>query len=145
MRLYQYHPWNLVDQLRSEIGRFAEGRSDAEAGSNIVTSDWAPAVDIQELDDRYILVADIPGVDPGDIEINMESGCLSIRGERRVDSEDPKTLKRSERPRGTFYRRFSMPDSADAGKISARSRNGVLEITIPKHEKLQARRIAVEH
>lgn len=145
MRLYQYHPWNLVDQLRSEIGRFAEGRNDAEAGSNIVTSDWAPAVDIQELDDRYILVADIPGVDPSDIEINMESGCLSIRGERRVDSEDPKTLKRSERPRGTFYRRFSMPDSADAGKISARSRNGVLEITIPKHEKLQARRIAVEH
>jgi HSP20 family protein len=143
--LYQYDPWNLMDQLRGEMSRFAEGRNGAEAGSNIVTSDWAPAVDIQELDDRYVLVADIPGVDPNDIEINMENGCLSIRGERRAESEDQKTYKRTERPRGTFYRRFSMPDSADAGKISARSRHGVLEITIPKHEKLQARRITVEH
>ncbi len=145
MRLYQYDPWNLMDQLRNEMGRLAEGRNGAEAGSNIVTSDWAPAVDIQEQDDHYLLVADVPGVDPADIEINMENGCLSIRGERKIPSDDGKNHKRIERPRGTFYRRFSMPDSADAGRISARSRNGVIEITIPKHEKLQARRITIEH
>lgn len=145
MRLYQYDPRSLMEQLRNEMSRLAESRDGAEAGSNIVTSDWAPAVDIQEHDDRYLLVADIPGVDPENIEINMENGCLSIRGERQTNGDDRNAYKRVERPRGTFYRRFSMPDSADAGRISARSRNGVLEITIPKHEKLQARRINIEH
>lgn len=145
MRLYQYDPWSLMDQLRSEMSRFAEGRDGGEAASNIATSDWAPAVDILEKEDGYVLIADIPGVEPDGIEINMENGCLSIRGERPLNGEDRKAYKRIERPRGTFYRRFSMPDSADASRISARSRNGVLEITIPKHEKMQARRISVEH
>lgn len=144
MRLYQYDPWSLMDQLRSEMSRLAEGRDGGEAGSNIVTSDWAPAVDILERDDRYVLTADVPGVEPGQIEINMENGCLSIRGERPLNGDDRKAYKRIERPRGTFYRRFSMPDSADASRISAKSRNGVLEITIPKQEKLQPRRIAIE-
>lgn len=143
MRLYQYDPWVLLDQIRNEVGRLAPG--DGETGSNIATSDWAPTVDILEHEDRYVLLADIPGVEPGEIEINMENGCLSIRGERPLQDEDRKAYKRIERPRGTFYRRFSMPDSADAGRISARSRNGVLEVTIPKHEKLQPRRIAIEH
>lgn len=143
MRLYQYDPWNLMDQFRREIGRLAEGQDGGGPASNIATSDWAPAVDIQEKEDAYVLYADVPGVDPERIEVNMENGCLSIRGER-APNDDREPYKRIERPRGTFYRRFSMPDSADASKVTARSRNGVLEITIPKHEKLQARRISIE-
>jgi HSP20 family protein len=132
-----------MDQLRNEmLNRVAT--VEGNGGSYVATSDWAPAVDIQEQDDRYVLLADVPGVEPDSIEINMENGCLSIKGERPLSREDEKAYKRLERPRGTFYRRFSMPDSADPSRITARSRNGVLEITIQKQEKLQPRRIAIE-
>lgn len=144
MRLVQYDPWALMDQLRNEMLSRAANVEGNGSGSYVATSDWAPAVDIREQDDRYILLADVPGVEPGSIEINMENGCLSIKGERPLDREDEKSFKRLERPRGTFYRRFSMPDSADPNKITARSRNGVLEITIQKQEKLQPRRISIE-
>lgn len=144
MRVYQYDPWTIIDRFSREIGRLAEARVSDEAGSNVVTSDWAPAVDIQEKEDRYVLFADVPGIDPSRIEVNMENGCLSIRGERSLNGEDRREYKRIERPRGTFYRRFSMPDSADASRITARYDKGVLEITIPKHEKLQPRRITIE-
>jgi HSP20 family protein len=132
-----------MDQFRREIGRMSEGQDASGTTSNIATSDWAPAVDIQEKDDAYVLYADVPGIDPERIEINMDNGCLSIRGERAFNVERDQ-YKRIERPHGSFYRRFSMPDSADASRIKAKSRNGVLEVTIPKHEKLQARRITIE-
>jgi HSP20 family protein len=144
MRLVQYDPWSLMDQLRNEVlGRLASVNG-TEGNSYVATSDWAPAVDIQEHEDRYVLFADVPGVEPGDIEISMENGCLSIKGERPFNQEERKSFKRLERPRGTFYRRFTMPDSADPNKITAKSHNGVLEITIRKQEKLQPRRITIE-
>jgi HSP20 family protein len=75
----------------------------------------------------------------------MENGVLTLRGERKWQTEEEKEgYKRVERARGTFYRRFSLPDTADAEKISAKSKNGELFITIPKHEKVQPRKISVE-
>lgn len=144
MRVYQYDPWSLLDQFRNEMNRLSEAREGTGEGSYIATSDWAPAVDIMEQDDRFVLLADVPGINPEDIEIDMDNGVLSIKGARPLDERERDSFKRIERPRGTFYRRFSMPDTADAEKVSARSRNGVLEITIPKHEKVQPRRIAIE-
>lgn len=72
MRVYQYDPWTIIDRFSREIGRLAEAQVSDEAGSNVVTSDWAPAVDIQEKEDRYVLFADVPGIDPSRIEVNME-------------------------------------------------------------------------
>jgi HSP20 family protein len=144
MALVRYEPWNVLNQLRREMDRMFEGGENAE-GSNIVTADWTPAVDIKETDTAFVITADIPGVDPKDIEVNMENGVLTIRGERKEEKEEEREgYKRIERVRGTFYRRFSLPDTADADKISAKSKNGVLEITIPKQEKVQPRKIAVE-
>jgi HSP20 family protein len=75
----------------------------------------------------------------------MEDGVLSIKGERESESkEEREHYKRVERVRGSFFRRFSMPDTANAEAISAKSENGVLEIVIPKQEKLQPKRIQVE-
>jgi HSP20 family protein len=144
MALVRYEPWNVLNQLRREMDRMLEGGENAE-GSNIATADWTPAVDIKETDTAFVITADIPGVDPKDIEVNMENGVLTIRGERKEEKEEEREgYKRIERVRGTFYRRFSLPDTADAEKISAKSKNGVLEITIPKQEKVQPRKIAVE-
>lgn len=144
MRLFHNDPWAMIDQIRHEMNRISDTRSNGEEGSYIATSDWAPAVDIHEGDDSYVLRADIPGVEPGDIEINMENGILSIRGQRPAEAQAANGYKRIERPRGAFYRRFSMPDSVDAERISARCQLGVLEVTIPKHAKQQSRRITIE-
>ncbi len=143
MSLIHYEPWALLEQMRNEINRLAESRESDEGGNVVATSDWVPPVDIIEQDNAFVILADVPGVDPGNIEINMENGVLSIKGER-PGSEDRRGLKRVERARGTFYRRFSLPDSADPEGITARSRFGVLEITIPKVEKIRPRRISVE-
>jgi HSP20 family protein len=76
----------------------------------------------------------------------MENGVLSIKGEREAEKKEEKEgYKRVERSYGSFYRRFSMPESADPNKINAKSKNGVLEITIPKQEKEQPRKIEVQH
>jgi HSP20 family protein len=112
--------------------------------SSIVTSNWAPAVDIKEEDERFVLKADIPGVDPKNIQITMDDGVLTIKGERKHESEEKANgYTRVERSYGTFYRRFSLPDTADAERVTAKGKDGVLEVVIPKHEKVQPRRITV--
>ncbi len=147
MALMRYEPWNLFNQLQSEVNRYFDPTAFKSANDhgNVVTSDWAPAVDIKEEDNRFIIHADIPGVDAKDIDVHMENGILTLRGERTIDSKDErKNYKRVERSHGTFYRRFSLPDTADADKITAKCANGVLEIVIPKHEKVQPKKISVE-
>jgi HSP20 family protein len=133
----------MLDQLRKEMERAFE-RTGNESGS-VVTSDWTPAVDIRESDNAFVIVADIPGVDPKDIDVHMENGMLTIKGERETEKKEEKEgYKRVERQYGSFYRRFSLPDTADAEKIAAKCKNGVVEITIPKKEAVQPRKISVE-
>ena len=143
MALVRYEPWGMLNQLRKEMDRAFE-LSGGENGS-VVTSDWTPAVDVKESDNAFTIIADIPGVDPKDIDVHMENGMLTIKGERESEKKEEKEgYKRVERSYGSFYRRFTMPDTANAEKISAKSRNGVLEITIPKNEKVQPRKISVQ-
>jgi HSP20 family protein len=113
--------------------------------SNVATSNWSPAVDIEEQTSRFVITADVPGVAPEDIEVTMENGILTIKGERNEEQNVERAgFRRAERVSGSFYRRFSLPDSANPEKISAHGKNGVLEIVIPKGEKAQARRISVK-
>ena len=142
MGLMRYEPWSLLDQMRREMERAVDSR--AEEGSSVATSDWVPAVDIKEEDDAFLIVADIPGVDPKDIEVHMDNGVLTIKGEKETESKDERDgYKRVERSFGSFYRRFSLPDTADPEKISAKSNHGVLEVRIAKQEKVQPRKITV--
>lgn len=117
------------------------GAADA---SSVVTSQWAPRVDIKEEAERFVILADLPGVDPGEIEVQMEKGLLTIKGERRGESESAtESYSLVERFHGTFHRRFALPDSADPEGITATGRNGVLEIHIPKRPETTPRRIKV--
>ena len=142
MALIRYEPWSLLNQLSREIERMA---GVPDRGEPAVVSDWAPAVDIREDKDAYVLHADLPGVDPKDIEVHMENGVLTIRGERKSETkEERENYKRVERVHGTFFRSFTLPDTADSDKISAKHENGVLEIRIPKQERVQPRRITVQ-
>lgn len=150
MDLTRNDPSRTLSQLRNELNRFLGEAGPAwptreEDESNIVTSQWLPAVDIKEDADRFVLYADIPGVDPKDIDVTMENGMLTIRGERKTEQrQENERYTRYERAHGVFYRRFSLPDSANAEGIEAHGKNGVLEIVIPKTEAQRPRRITVE-
>lgn len=148
MALVRYEPWGLLNKFHNEVGRLYDdmgmSRSNDYDVSNVVTSAWTPAVDIREEDDRFVLYADVPGVDAKDIEVSMDDGVLVIKGERSSESkEEREGYKRVERVRGSFYRRFSLPDNANAENISAKSDKGVLTVVIPKQEKAQPKRIPV--
>jgi len=147
MSVMRYEPWNLLNRLQGDIDRVFASRPGARRAQRQAAPpiDWVPAVDIHEEDTRYVIHADIPGVDPVAIEVSMEDGVLSIKGERaRENEEQRQRVRRAERVRGSFLRRFSLPDSADATAISATSQHGVLEIVIPKQHQLQPKRIQVE-
>ena len=142
MNVMRYEPWSLIDQMRREMERAMDTRT-AE-GSSVATSDWVPAVDIKEDADSFLIRADIPGVDPKDIEVHMEDGTLTIKGEKETEQKSEKDgYKRVERSYGSFYRRFGLPDTADPEKITATSNHGVLEVRIGKQEKFQPRKISV--
>jgi len=144
MSLVNYEPWFGVRQLQDDINRLFSTWSTNDSSG--VTADWVPSVDINEFEDRFQLFIDVPGVDPKDVDITLESGVLTITGERFVqaEKEDEKIVRRrTERGAGRFYRRFLLPESVDAEKVRAADRHGVLEITIPKQAKAQPRRIEV--
>jgi len=125
---------------------------------------WVPQVDIQEQDKQYVILADIPGIDPKDIDITLHKGILTIAGNRDsglitnqateqgtpeeadqddVNNDDQNRFKRVERFQGRFQRRFSIPDAVDQSRISAAGKNGVLELVIPKVAKSLPRKITV--
>ena len=146
MSLTHYNPWSLFDQLQHEMHRMPVHKNAENDNCNVATSEWVPAVDIKEEDNQYLLIADIPGVDPKDIESSMEKGVLTIKGKRQSEKrEESENYRRVERQSGQFYRRFTLPDSADADKIEAKSEHGVLTVTIPKQEVAVSRRIEVKH
>jgi HSP20 family protein len=146
MNLIRYNnPWNLLNTLQRDLYNPDFNRLN-EDDASVATANWAPSVDISENEKNFTLLADIPGVDPKDIEISMEKGVLTIKGERSSEKvEEGENFRRVERESGQFYRRFTLPDSADADKIQAKSEHGVLKITIPKQEVAVSRRIEVEH
>ena len=146
MSVSRYSAWNAPAQSPGELRELMEKffRGDDADQSNVVTSQWAPRVDIREEPSRFLIQADVPGVDPNEIEINMEKGILSIKGERKIDaSEQSQKFTRVERQHGVFYRRFALPDSADPDNISASGKHGVLQIVIPKRPQTTPRRIAI--
>jgi len=144
MNITRFEPWNMINLLHRDL---AGARRTAFQGYNDEGSsvaDWLPAVDIVEEKDRFVLRADIPGVKADDIEVNMEKGVLSLSGERHKESsEEVDGMQRLERSSGKFYRRFSLPETANPESVSARSANGILEIIIPKQEQVKARKITV--
>ncbi|MDE2155664.1 MAG: Hsp20/alpha crystallin family protein [Xanthomonadaceae bacterium] len=147
MSLGRHAVWNahqvLPQDIRQVIGRFLQ-QEDGDT-ADVAAGQWVPRVDIRDEEKRFVILADIPGVDPAQIEVSMDKGILTIKGERDVGSSaENGKFTRTERARGAFHRRFALPDSADAEGISANGRHGVLEIVIPKKALATARRITID-
>ena len=148
MNVTRIQPWSIADTMadliHSDPGAFATRRFvNSSAGQPV--ADWVPAVDIVEEKDRFVLRADVPGVDPANIDVSMDAGVLTVSGDRQAgDITDESRVRRVERSSGRFHRRVTLPKTVDADNITAKSLNGILEVTIPKLAEVQARRIAVE-
>jgi len=138
-----YRPGGLISQLNDEMNRMfamSAGQDDVSAKSG----DWVPAVDIAEDEASYMIHADVPGVKPEDVEVELENGVLTLKGKRdETKKEEGEGYRRVERVSGQFYRRFTMPETVDADNISAKTEHGVLEIVIPKQPKPEPKRIKV--
>jgi HSP20 family protein len=141
MSLAHHKPVNLFNQFNDEVNRyFSLTRADAANQEQ----DWMPAVDIHEEENRYLLIADIPGVNSEDIDITLDEGVLTVKGERNTETAvSEQGYRRRERTHGSFKRQFTLPDTVDTDSISASAKDGVLEITIPKQDKPEARKITV--
>ena len=139
MTIVRYEPWTFVSRLQRQLDR-ALGEA-----ANGATVSWIPHVDIHEEAERFVVAADLPGVEGKDIEITAEKGVLTIKGERRSEKKSAQDgFESVERATGTFLRRFTLPESAEAEAIKATHVNGVLEISIPKRPTKQPRRIDVQ-
>ncbi len=138
-----YHdPWDSLREFRGEVDRVLNGST---AGYTDTASDWVPPIDIKEGEEAYEVSAEVPGVDPKDIDVSLEEGVLTVKGERKAeDQEEGLGYTRTERIYGSFYRRFTLPDTADAENISARTEHGVLKLLVPKKEKALPKKITVQ-
>jgi len=145
MNIIRYQPWTLMNRLHREIDQVF---GDAYAGQNTdqqALADWTPAVDVHEEADRYVVRADLPGVEPKDIQVTADDGVLTLRGTRAQEKRTAqKGYERFERVTGSFLRRFTLPENVQAGEIRARHVNGVLELSLPKQARVEPKRVAIE-
>lgn len=138
--------WPATGHFPREVSRAFGRLFDVAEGEQpgAVASEWTPRVDIREEDTRFVIEAEIPGVDPKVIEISMDKGVLSVRGERKAEHKDGDgKYTRAERTHGVFHRHFALPDSANADAIRATGKHGVLEIEIPKRPEAAPRKIDI--
>jgi len=105
---------------------------------------WAPPVDVYETEHDVVLKAELPGVDPKEVEVRVEDGTLYLKGERKFENEVKQdNYHRIERAYGSFVRSFPLPSSVDAEKASAEYKNGVMTLTLPKREEAKPKTIKI--
>lgn len=142
----KYEPINVLSDINKLFEQtFFPQYSRGSDNSSLETSQWIPAVDIKEGKHDFRLKVDLPGIDKKDVSISMENSVLSIQGKRdKEKKEEGDNYYRVERVSGKFYRRFSLPETADAEKIQANMTKGVLEVTIPKKEVAKPKSIEIK-
>ncbi len=143
MTLTRWDPFNDLLRIQERMNRMFQdslhARGEGDQGA------WAPAVDIFETPDKVVLLADLPGVDPQELEVRVESSTLILNGERRLEKEvEEENFHRMERGYGPFQRTFTLPATIDQEGIRAEHRNGVLRVSLPKAEGSRPKRIPVE-
>ena len=141
--LSRFEPFSVAGNLQEQINRVFKdvlGRSGEE--SNLTT--WAPAVDIFETEQELVVKADLPDIDPKDLDIRVEDNILTIRGERKFEKKvDKDNYLRVERAYGSFARSFSLANTVNTEAIKADYQNGVLTLSIPKREEAKPKQIKV--
>ncbi|MGE5247495.1 MAG: Hsp20/alpha crystallin family protein [Verrucomicrobiota bacterium] len=132
----------LQDRMNRLFGDFLERSHPPEEGMG--TGVWMPSVDIYETKDAVCVRAELPGVDKDAVHVEVKDGVLTLRGERKFEKEvKEENYHRIERSYGTFHRSFTLPSSVDAEKVTARMKDGVLEVDLAKREQAKPKQIEI--
>lgn len=135
--MLRFDPFGDVDAI-------ARGLLGGQGTGSSRTPRFMP-MDLCKLDEHYLLTADLPGVDPGSVDVNVDNGVLTISAQRSARSDDGVQWLTNERFFGTYRRQLSLGEGIDTAGINAHYDNGVLSVTIPIAEKAKPRRIEIEH
>ncbi|MBK9139467.1 MAG: Hsp20/alpha crystallin family protein [Verrucomicrobia bacterium] len=145
--LARWNPFREMEELQNRIWN-AFNLSPARRGEgqeSITVAQWAPLVDITEDDNGYLISAELPEVKKQDVKVTVENGVLTISGERQFEKEEKgRKYHRVERSYGSFLRSFTLPDDADANKVSATFKDGVLKVQVAKSEAARPKQIEVK-
>ena len=143
-------PWNQYQELtrwHHDIDDlFRRFFSDQREGSDqLPDTGWMPAVEVFEREGQYVIRADVPGIDPKEVEVSILNDALTIKGERKKSHEvKEKESYYSEAAYGTFERRLALPKGIDPEKINARFENGVLEVSVPLPQSATGKKVQIE-
>jgi HSP20 family protein len=139
MQITRWDPFREMDDFSERLSRaltagfLTPPRTKGMTEEELVLTDWAPLVDVEETEKEYLIKAELPEVRKEDVKVTIEDGVLSIAGERKHEKEE-KTYKvhRIERSFGKFVRRFTVPPEAENAKVTAEFKDGVLHVHVPK-------------
>jgi HSP20 family protein len=145
MAILRWEPFRNAMNTPREFDRLLrEAFYPASGEGEVSTRTWAPPVDIYENGDNLVLKAELPGINPDEVEIRVEDNTLYLKGERKFENEvKEQSYHRVERTYGTFTRTFSLPNSIDAEKVAANYQDGVLTLTMPKKEEAKPKTIKI--
>ena len=146
--LTKWNPFKEMEALENRLSTLF-GRAPVSRGNGeeelITVTEWAPLVDITEDDKEYLIKAELPEVRKDDVKVAVENGVLTISGERQFEKEQKnKKYHRVERAYGSFVRSFTLPEGADADKVNAEFKDGVLKVHLPKSEEVKPKQIEVK-
>lgn len=136
----------ILNRLQDEMARMVERVWHGGVSTRPFDGqEWAPAVDMVEHPDRYVIYFEVPGVHGNEIEVTHAGGAITVRGKKEPPAELSETVRgmKAERRYGSFMRSVELPADADANRMSARCTSGVLELTVPKSESARPKTVKV--
>ena len=148
-RLERWDPFGDLMSIQNELNRLfgrTYGGGEAGSGATGTTGTWVPPLDVYESGDKYVVAVELPGIEPGDVEVSVEDSTLTIRGQRDFfyKDTDDESFRRIERRYGQFTRTLTLPSTANVEQVDASFDKGVLTIEVPKREEAKPRKITVK-
>jgi HSP20 family protein len=146
MALVRWDPFRELEDMSERLNRvFTRPALRTGGKETLIVADWIPTVDISETDGEYLIKAELPEVKKEDVKVAVENGVLTLQGERRQEKEEKgKKYHRVERSYGSFVRSFTLPESVDESGVNAEYKDGVLNLHLPKTEKVKQKTIDVK-
>jgi HSP20 family protein len=144
MDFFRMNPFSVMRRMTEELDRvFGDGGQERESSGDLL---WVPAVEVSQREGNYVIRAELPGLKPEDVKLEIENDALVLQGERKLEREEDRGgVRRTEIRYGRFYRSIPLPEGANVDQARAKFENGVLEVTVPvPEEKTQRKQIPIQ-
>ncbi len=133
------------DQMTREMDRLWDSFFEERPGRRVEEREWLPSLDVSETKNDIVVKAEVPGMDPKDIDISLSNGVLTIKGEKKQEREEKEEdYHLIERSYGTFARSIQLPVEVQSNKVNASYKNGILKVTLPKSEEAKIKEIKIK-